>query len=146
MFPSDPRNFPSSASSAFHTDTPTPQGLEAPPPETKLALQWGSGGECRVHEDDCQAVCDAVDRCAPGNYRSVFPVHGSWGALSLGVDGRTVWLYTSAGAFIAGELVDPNFMRPRGLPANGQVDISKLTPDVQAAIAMLMKQAAAGRR
>lgn len=133
----------------FQNDTTHPMNPASPvtdPGPAKLTLQWGSGGESRIHEDECQAISDAVDRCRPGEYRTVFPVHGSWGALSLGIDGTTVWLYTSGGAFVAAELIDPATARPRGIPATGVVDVGKLAPDVQAAIAMLLRQAQAGRR
>jgi hypothetical protein len=102
-------------------------------------MQWSSGGECRISEDDRSSVSEAIDDCEPGKYRSLFPMHGPFGALQLHIDGHTVWLYTAGGAYIAGELVDPAVARARSLPASGTVDISSLPTDQQAAIMTLLQ-------
>lgn len=113
----------------------------APEPQ-RLVLQWGSGGEARIPDDDQRAMRDMVDGCRPGEYRSLFPVHGAWGALSLGIDNITVWLFASGGGpCIVGELVDPSRARPQGVPASGIVDIARLDPEVQAALMTILKRA-----
>lgn len=101
-------------------------------------VQWSSGGEARIGDDERQDIDEAVENCKPGEYRTLFPMHGGFGALSIGVEGHTLWLYTNGGAFIVGELVNPATVRPRGVPASGTVNISSLPPDQQAAIMTLL--------
>jgi hypothetical protein len=124
--------------------TTTPMSWGAPPPvhspdapaQTKYTIQWGANGESRIGTDERDEIADAFEVRG----KALFPLHGGYGALSLGVDGFTVWLYTAGGAFIAGEVVDEATARPRGVPASGTVEISSLPPDVQAAVALLIKR------
>lgn len=115
----------------------TPEVLYVAP--QRLTVQWNSGGESRILKDDAEAICGAVDDCAPGEYRSLFPVHGSFGALSLDINGTTLWLYTQGGAYIVAELLDPTTVRPKSVPASGDVNISNLSSDEQAAIMRLLQ-------
>ena len=102
-----------------------------------LSVQWGGNGESRITPADRNDIADAVD-AHDDSYRLLFPLHGAWGALSLGVDGTTLWLYTDGGAYIVGELVDPALARPRSVPASGTVDITALPPEQQQAIMTLL--------
>lgn len=106
-----------------------------------LVPQWGSSGESRIDEQDRDTVYDAVKACDPMEYRSLFPIHGAFGALSLGPDGLTLWLYTAGGAYIVGEMVNPETARPKSVPASGSVNISSLSPDLQDAVMKLLKGA-----
>lgn len=111
---------------------------DATPVAQRLVTQWSSSGESRVDESDRRAIDKAIDDTAPGEYRSVFPLHGSFGALNIGVDGFTMWLYTDGGAHIAGELVSTEVARARSVPASGTVNISALPADLQAAVMTLL--------
>lgn len=109
------------------------------PPELTLVVQWGSGGDCRFTPDDMETISEAVDDAKPGEYKALFPLHGPFGALNLGIDGRTLWLYTHGGAFIVGELVEPSQFRAKP-NAPTTVDISKLSLEHQAAIHTLLNR------
>ena len=124
------------------TTTPTqwggaPSAAPTPPQASPFTVQWSSNGECRIHEQERHDIADLFEERGP----SVFPIHGHWGALNLGHDGFTVWLYTAGGAYIAGEVVEKSRARARGIPASGTVEIGSLPPDVQEAIATLLKRA-----
>ena len=104
--------------------------------------QWSSGGESRISPEDRLAIDEAVDDCKVGEYRQLFPLHGAFGAMNLGIDGYTMWLYTSGGAFVAGELVHPDTARSKALPASGTVDLSSLPAEQQQAVMTLLNAAA----
>jgi hypothetical protein len=120
----------------FETDSPDKQ-TNAPSPPIRT-VQWGSGGETRITENDREDISEAVDDTMPGTYRSLFPLHGAFGVISLGVDGHTLWLFQDGATYIAGELVDPSTARPKGLSSAGTVDISALGKAEQEAILTLL--------
>lgn len=125
------------ASSPFQT-TPRQQPQQEQPAATIYTVQWNGNGESRVSQYDRDEICDAVES---GGARALFPLHGQYGAMSLGVDGFTLWLYAvGGGAFIAGEIVDKSSARPRAVPSSGTVDISSLAPEVQNAIMTLLRK------
>jgi hypothetical protein len=105
-----------------------------------LTIQWGSGGESRILEYERDELTEAVETARTADdARRMFPVHGSFGALNVGVDQRTLWLYGQGGAYIVGDLIDKSLARPKSMPSGGTVDISSLPPEHQAAIMTLLK-------
>jgi hypothetical protein len=124
--------------SVMNDTLPMPTSTAAPvaPAQPTLVVQWGSGGEARLNVDDMDAISTGVTEA--DNVRSIFPIHGSFGAINLGIDGRTMWLYTHGGAFIVGELVEPHMLRARPGVSTTAVDISRLPQDQQAAILTLL--------
>lgn len=101
-------------------------------------VQWSSGGESRIMDEDRDDIAASVDDCSPGAYKNLFPMHGSFGVLNLQGNGHTLWLFTGGGSYIAGELVHPDTARARSVPASGTVDISALPAEQQAAIMVLL--------
>jgi hypothetical protein len=69
-------------------------------------VEWGSGGTSRLLPQERKSISDACDEEGPP-YRSLFPAHCASGTVMLGIDGFTLWLNTSGGNFIIGELVSP---------------------------------------
>lgn len=115
-------------------------------PELRI-LQWNTNGEARLSDADRQALSNAVEDWNPAApYRMLFPVHGQFGALALGIDGFSVFLYADSASFIVGELVHPSAARPANVPASGTVDISGLGAAEQEAIMTLLRAKSAKRR
>lgn len=114
--------------------TPT---TTAPAPVTTpvMTISWSSGGEARIQESDRDIIADAVEAG-----KLSLPYHCAAGTLQLSLDGYTVWLYGAGGGYIAGEYVPRDTARPRALPATGTVDISRLEPQVQAALMQLLRR------
>lgn len=121
----------------FESETAPAQQTNAPSPDIRT-VQWGSGGESRITDDDRSDIADAIDNMEPGTYRKLFPVHGAFGVISLGIDGHTLWLFAGGATYVAGELVDPALARPKALSASGTVDISTLGRQEQEAILTLL--------
>jgi len=112
-----------------------------PPAPARIVVQWSCNGESRIPSHEMELVEKSLDGLTSDNVRSAFPLHLSCGSLVLSPDGFTVWLQQGATSVIAGEAVDASLARPKGIPSSGVVDIRALAPEVQEAIARLLKAA-----